>query len=63
MIACLQTLYWVEIPANYAMAIAIILFIVNLADAFMDLVVDVMLIEEAAKDPKFGAEKLRAMTL
>lgn len=43
----LMILFWVEFSADYALIVALLAMTINLTQAFMDLVVDTILIDQA----------------
>ena len=53
-------LFWIEFEGPGP--VAYLLMIVNMTQAFMDLVVDMIIIQEAQKDPENGSELLRSLS-
>ena len=60
-IIALLTLFFGKFNAQNALIVAILAFFVNLSQAFMDLIVDTILIDQARNNPETGSEDLRSM--
>ena len=57
----LMVLFWARFTAEQAYIVAILAMIINLTQAFMDLIVDTILIDQARKSEATGSEDLRSL--
>jgi hypothetical protein len=60
-IIALQLLFWCRFTADYALVVALLAMVINWSQAFMDLIVDTILIDQARKNPASGSEDLRSL--
>ena len=57
----LMILFWVKFSADYALIVAFLAMTINLTQAYMDLIVDTILIDQARKNAETGSEDLRSL--
>ena len=57
----LQSLFWFEFNKKTSVVVAILLMFINFSQAFMDLIVDTMLIDQARRNEQSGAQVLRSI--